>query len=138
MIDETRNTRYEILDTCNERLATSDQRLSPNGFTLLEIVGVLALIGMLAALILPSLINRIDDATRTAEAANLKAIAQAVEMYLEENRVWPANLPARSPEYIQSSCTEPGVYPNGRRPAGSERWGVSPLLCAPSDDGHLR
>jgi prepilin-type N-terminal cleavage/methylation domain-containing protein len=78
----------------------------PNGFSLLEVVGVLAVVGILATLILPNFINRLDDAKRTAESGNLKAIAQAIELYLQDTHAWPADLPALSPKYIQMGDTQ--------------------------------
>ena len=74
-------------------------RHSP-GFTLLEVVGVLAVIGILAAMILPNFLSRIEDTTRTAESGSLKAIAEAVELYLRETHAFPATLSALSPDYV--------------------------------------
>ncbi|MDT7042363.1 type II secretion system protein [Candidatus Nitronereus thalassa] len=115
----SRNTSDEIRDTSPERPATSDERRlflheirdtkyelrSSHGFSLLEVVGVLAVVGILAAIILPNFINRLDDATRTAEKSNLQAIAQAIELSLQETHAWPADLSALSPKYLQMGDT---------------------------------
>lgn len=122
----SRNTKYEIRDTPPERPATSDERRifihevrdtkyelrSSPGFSLLEIIGVLAVIGILASLLLPNFINQIDEATRTAEAGNLRAISQAIELYVQDTHTWPADLPALSPEYMQMGDTQ--LLQNGR------------------------
>jgi prepilin-type N-terminal cleavage/methylation domain-containing protein len=47
-------------------------------FTLIELMGVMAIIGILSAVLLPSLISRIEDANTTKEDANLEEIARAL------------------------------------------------------------
>ena len=58
------------------RFPPSTERKS--AFTLVELMGVMAIIGILAAVTLPSLISRIEDANTTKEDANLEEIARAL------------------------------------------------------------
>jgi len=69
-------------------------------FTLIELIGVLAIISILAGMIAPNVIGRIKAATQDAEVQNLKVIAQGIELYLRKNRDFPATLSALSPEYV--------------------------------------
>ena len=49
-----------------------------SAFTLIELLGVMAIIGILSAVLLPPLISRIEDANTTKEYANLEEIARAL------------------------------------------------------------
>ena len=53
-------------------------RSNCRAFTLIELLGVMAIIGILSAVLLPPLISRIEDANTTKEDANLEEIARAL------------------------------------------------------------
>lgn len=63
----------------------------PLGFTLVELLVVVAVIAMLAALLLPALSRARESAQRAACQNNLRQLGIAFELYLEENRdTYPA------------------------------------------------
>jgi prepilin-type N-terminal cleavage/methylation domain-containing protein/prepilin-type processing-associated H-X9-DG protein len=55
------------------------------GFTLVELLIVLAIIGVLAAILLPVLSSAREGARRATCASNLKQIGQAMQMYANDN-----------------------------------------------------
>lgn len=59
------------------------------GFTLIEIMIVVVIIGVLGALIVPQFMDRPDQAKVTAARSDLKAIATALEMYRLDNGHYP-------------------------------------------------
>lgn len=65
-----------------------------NGFTLMELLVVIAIIAILAAILLPALSAARERARRTTCISNLKQFSLAYEMYAED---WYENFPA-SPE----------------------------------------
>ena len=73
-------------------------RRNKKGFTLVELVVVIAILGILAAIAVPRFISAVDDANAAADAANLKALQAAVNMYYMSNNEYPGTLAALCPE----------------------------------------
>ena len=60
-------------------------RPSRSGFTLIELLVVVAIIAVLAAMLLPALQRAREQGRRTKCASNLKQIAVATQLYLDDN-----------------------------------------------------
>lgn len=65
-------------------------RKSHRGFTLIEILVVVVIIAILAALIAPNIIGRDDQARVTAVKSDLQSISQALDMYKMDNFRYPS------------------------------------------------
>ena len=61
----------------------------PRGFTLIELMVVLVIIGVLAALIVPNVLDRTDDARATAARTDVHNIMQALKLYKLDNQRYP-------------------------------------------------
>ncbi len=62
---------------------------SDAGLTLIEMIIVLAIIALVAALIVPSVIGRPDQARVTVAKADMKSIGAALKMYRLDNGAYP-------------------------------------------------
>ena len=61
-----------------------------SGFTLIELMVVLVIIGVLAALIVPNVLNRADDARVTAARTDVNNLMQALKLYKLDNQRFPS------------------------------------------------
>jgi type II secretory pathway pseudopilin PulG len=71
------------------RLAISGFRFRARGFTLVQIIAVLALMAILVTAAVPSVIRRVDQAARTRETTDLNTIADSYTQYVLRNKKVP-------------------------------------------------
>lgn len=76
------------------------------GFTLIEIMVVLVIIGIMAALIVPRVIGRADDARKVAAKSDISAMMNALKLYNLDNMRYPTNQ-----QGLQSLATKPTIAP---------------------------
>jgi general secretion pathway protein G len=89
-------------------------RSRSNGFTLVELLIVVAIIGIITAIAIPNLLNAVDKGKQKRTMSDLRAIGSAVEVYAIENATYPTAANAAAikalidPTYIKMMPSEDG------------------------------
>lgn len=65
------------------------RRTDQAGFTLIEIMVVVFILGLLITLVAPRILGRTDEARQTKAAADIKKIEQALHLYKLDNGLYP-------------------------------------------------
>ncbi len=66
------------------------RRRTQRGFTLIEIMVVVAILGILAALIVPKIMSRPDEARRIAAKQDIGTMMQSLNLYRLDNGRYPS------------------------------------------------
>lgn len=80
------------------------------GFTLIEIMVVVFILGLLITLVAPRILGRTDEARQTKAAADIKSIEQALSLYKLDNGSFPT-----TEQGLQALVTRPTSGPPPRR-----------------------
>jgi len=113
--------------------------LKQQGFTLIEIMVVVIIIGILAAIVAPNVIGRVDDAQITKAKAEISNIENAMKFYRLDNFAYPT-----TEQGIDALVTRP-QDPNIRnwKPGGyldrmpKDPWGNPYLYLNPGNNGEI-
>lgn len=108
------------------------------GFSLIEIMVVLVIMGVLAALIVPNLMDRPDQARATAARNDVGALMQALKLYRLDNGQYPS-----ASQGLRALVEKPTAapVPNNWRPyldrLPNDPWGKPYHYLNPGTNGEI-
>ena len=76
------------------------------GFTLIEVMVVIVILAILAALIVPKVMSRPDEARVVAARQDISSLMQALKLYKLDNRRYPTN-----EQGLQALVSKPTIAP---------------------------
>lgn len=82
---------------------------SQAGFTLIEVMVVIVILGILSALVVPNVLHKAADARVAAAKSDLAAIGQALDMYKLDNSTYPS-----TDQGLEALVTKPSGNPEPR------------------------
>ena len=104
------------------------------GFTLIEIMVVVVILGILGALIVPNIMGRTGEARVTAVKSDIRAIGNALNLYRLDNFNYPS-----TDQGLEALVDKPGGFPEAKNwnPEGylpklpTDPWGNDYLYISP-------
>ncbi len=126
------------MNSSPERSFAEIRRRIQGGFTLIELMVVLVIIGLLAALIVPNVLNRAEDARVTAARTDVNNLMQALKLYRLDNQRYPS-----AEQGLQSLVARPttGTLPLNWKPyldkLPADPWGKPYQYANPGVKGEI-
>ena len=110
------------------------------GVTLIEMMVVLVIIAVVAAMVVPNVIGRPDEARVTVTQTDLRSIAGALELYRLDNRIYPTTA-----QGLSALVTRPTVAPAPMSWASGgylnvmpqDPWGAPYVYRSPGETGNF-
>jgi len=111
-----------------------------DGFTLIEIMVVVVILGILAALVVPKIMGRPDEARLIKVKQDIRAIESALNLYKLDNYTYPS-----TDQGLEALVTKPTGVPEPRQwKAGGylarlpkDPWGFPYLYLNPGEHGEI-
>lgn len=110
------------------------------GFSLIEIMVVLVILGLLISIVAPNVLDRADSARTQKVFADFKSIETALKTYRLDNFMYPS-----SEQGLEALVTKPSLDPMPKRyPANGyldqvpqDPWGNNYLYLSPGENGEV-
>ncbi len=115
-------------------------RRKRQGFTLVEVLVVVVIIGLLAGLVVPRIVGRGEEAKRTATSVQISELEQALDLFKLDNGFYPT-----TEQGLEALVEEPNTTPEPRnyRSGGyikkipMDPWGSPFVYRSPGDHGEV-
>lgn len=114
------------------------KKFNNRGFTLIEILVVVVILGILAAIVVPKFLDKPDEARITKVATDIKGIEQALGMFKLDSGFYPTTEQGLAALVSKSTIGRiPAKYPDGGylKKVPTDPWGSPYVYLAPGTHG---
>ena len=119
--------------TCPRRSAPRRQR----GFTLIEIMVVVVILGILAAMVVPKVLDRPDQARATAARQDIAGLMQALKLYRLDNGSYPSAAQGLKVLVEKPASAKPGTWRAYLERLPNHPWGRPYHYLNPGANGEI-
>jgi general secretion pathway protein G len=117
-----------------KQMPQANKQKTRRGFTLIELLVVILILAILAAIIVPRVVNRAGDAKRAKAVTDIANLSAALQTYRLDNDSYPT-----TEEGLQALRQAPSGAQNWRGPyiekLSPDPWGYSYIYEYPGPDG---
>lgn len=121
-------------------MRTKSKDLHVKGFTFIEIMVVIVILGILATLIVPKIMGRPDEARRVKAQVDIQSLETALKLYNLDNGYYPSTeqglealVELPNSGQLPRSWREGGYLEKGRVP--QDPWGNEYIYLSPGEHG---
>jgi general secretion pathway protein G len=115
------------------------RRNKESGFTLIEVMVVVVILGILAAILVPKVMDRPDQARKTKARQDIRALEAALNLYKLDNFVYPTTDQGLEALVEEPSSPEPPNWKAGgyvdRLP--KDPWNQDYLYLSPGEQSEI-
>ncbi|KIU53706.1 general secretion pathway protein GspG [Pseudomonas putida] len=119
--------------TCPRRSAPRRQR----GFTLIEIMVVVVILGILAAMVVPKVLDRPDQARATDARQDIAGLMQALKLYRLDNGSYPSAAQGLKVLVEKPASAKPGTWRAYLERLPNDPWGRPYHYLNPGANGEI-
>ena len=126
-------------ENVRERIMNNNKQ-KQSGFTLIELMVVIVILGLLAALVLPSVFGNKEKAGRQKVVSDITAYENALDMYRLDNNRYPT-----TDQGLDALVSKPSLDPIPRnyreegyvKRLSNDPWGYEYILLSPGENGKI-
>ena len=128
----------DVKEKMRKAAPAKQARQGDSGVTLIEMMIVLVIIGIIAAVVVPNVIGRPDEARVTVAKTDIRSIGSALELYRLDNRQYPT-----TQQGLLALAKEPTLAPRPTNWANGgylpqvpvDPWGQDYIYRSPGESG---
>lgn len=118
-----------------DKASPRQRRVRPSGFTLLELLVVIVIIGLLAGLVAPRYFDQVGKSNTKIARAQIDSLEKALDQYRLDVGSYPTTDMGLAALNVRPQNLDKWAGPYLKKAVPSDPWGVAYLYKAPGEHG---